>query len=195
MLLEHLRVRLRDHGVNEITIAFEACGLCPWNRQCSNWLAASSSLGMTAELSRGNVEAVIEANLLLGCVDVGAEASEVYFGSVALGELGPAEREDLARLALDEDGGKLDVTAARVVTECWRLYAALETPSFMPTCDAQKAAFKACGSPHERAVLPLAGAAEKAHIERGRARAGALVGGEAAPGEHGQERNRAAPRE
>ena len=152
-LHDHLRVRLRDGGgKNEVTAAWLNTGLHPYNpTSAPAWVAAEATLGTTALLERGDTEAVLDLGIYLGNVEDGAEASEVTWPACTLDELASAE---LAALATLQDAGETPAACAtRVVTAGWKSFLGFEVDEWKPTDEATAAAFKACGSPHERAIV------------------------------------------
>jgi hypothetical protein len=175
-----LQGRLRDSGSNAITLAFEATGTSPWNRCCSNWTAAISSLGIAPELARGNMNAVLERqdSIALGGADVGASVMDLKYSAVAMRTLDAAELLVLSHAGCDDETSA--ATAQRIVTESWRRFAVSDAPFFAPIGPAQKAAFKACGSPHEKAVFLDGGVAAARELRRLKAKLSAISEGEAA---------------
>ena len=179
-LRDHLRVRLRDGGgKNEVTAAWENTGLHPYNpTSAPAWVAAEETLGTTALLERGDTEAVLNLGMYLGNVEDGAEASEAKWPACTLDDLASAE---LAALATLQDAGETPgACASRVVTARWKSFLGFEVDEWKPTDEATAAAFKACGSPHERAIVPPSEQAE-AELRRGaQATIGAIAPKEAA---------------
>ena len=127
-----------------------------------------TTLGLSTALARGDVERVIASEGVVALGGNGATACEMKFDAIQLRALNHDEIAALAHGARGNETWK--ETAERIVSEAWRGYCDMDAASFAPIGAAHDAAFKACGSPHERAVVPRGSNSCEQVLLRARAR-------------------------